>query len=256
MESGSGRRQTPVVSPDGFYQWDGTRWAPTTWVATPWIPSPPRYVSPRLRADLAVAFLLILVGTNCFDLINSTFDLALITGHAGDSFPGTQLLWSQDRNLLAAASWLLVGFPGSVVAVSLWIYGAYRNLGPMGERPSMSPGMAVAWFYIPIANLWKPLQVVDEIWTKTMRTRAPRLLAAWWAFWLVGSAAGIIQMQASLRETSDPSSRIGPLWLSFPSDVLYIVAGLLLVRIILTVTRTADQRQTGDAAPGVVRAAP
>lgn len=97
-------------SPDGFWSWDGAQWV-TNGVG-PW---PTRFAPPRLRSDLAVAFLLILVTLNVFDVINSSLDLALYRGLTGSHLGGSDALGSQWRNALVGLSWLLVAFPGCVV---------------------------------------------------------------------------------------------------------------------------------------------
>jgi hypothetical protein len=231
-------------SPDGLWSWDGTQWIPNRIG-----PRPPPFATPRLRSDLAVAFLLILVALNVFDVINSGLDLVLYRGLTASRIGGSEALWSEWRNTLTAVLWLTVAFPGSVVFVSMWVHRAYRNLNSLGHQSTMSPGMAVAWFYIPIANLWKPLGVVREIWNATPKGAAAGVLGVWWACWLAGCVAGNIQFWASTHEPSVPTSRTVPLLLSFPSDLLFIAAALLLVRIILSATVEQERqasRMSGD----------
>src|SRR5690348_14951215 len=153
-----------TLSPDGHWWWDGARWAPTGW--PPWAFP---YATPRLRADLAVTFLLILCAVNFIDILNSAIDLVIYTNGFGSQLEGTHNLWAQQRNGFVGLWWLVLAFPGSVIAVSMWVHRAYRNLVPLGTAtPVTSPSMAVAWFYIPVANLWKPLGVIREIWAATM----------------------------------------------------------------------------------------
>jgi uncharacterized protein DUF4328 len=247
-----------TVSPDGYWWWDGARWQPTAPMVPPAVTAPmapvaaPRpFRSARLRAELATTFLLILVALNLLDIVNSAVDLAAYGGHLGAIAETTHLLWTAQRNALVAISWLLVAFPGSVVMVSLWVHRAYANLEPLGRRGSRSPALAVGWFFIPVANLWKPYQVVAELWSKTLGSVPHGLLGSWWACWLAGIVVGNLQMQVSLRETSDPASHTVPLLLSFASDAIWIGAALLLIRIVRAVTRAEDQ-----ATPAPPAAAP
>lgn len=193
-------------------------------------------------------FLLIMVAASALDIVNSALDLAAIRGALGPGIAGTHLLWSDNRNLLAAAAWLLLGFPGSVIAFSVWVHHAYRNLAALGRRSAFSPAMAVGWLYVPVANLWMSLVVVRDLYVRTAARPVPWLPVAWWASFWLGSVAGIVQMQASLRET-DLASRVGPILLSFPSDVLYIVAALLLVRIVLVVTAAEEEAGKKETPP-------
>lgn len=52
----------------------------------------------------------------------------------------------------------------SIVAVCMWVYRANDNLGKAGLKGiDQSPGMAVGWFFIPVANLFMPFNVMREI---------------------------------------------------------------------------------------------
>jgi hypothetical protein len=232
---GSGR----LVSPDGAFWWDGARWQPTTWRPESVEPVRP-YASAQLRAELATAFLAMLIAVNVLDIVNSILDLAAFNGFLGAGVEANNYAWTQPRNLLVAISWLLVAFPGSVVAVSLWVHRVHRNLPALGHQPATSTTMAVAWFFIPVVNLWKPLQVVREIWRSTLPSTSDRILGFWWACWLGGILLGNLQMQFSIRETTI-ASRTLPILLSLASDAVWIAAAWLLVKIMRAVTKAQEE---------------
>ena len=80
----------------------------------------------------------------------------------------------------------------SAVLILMWIYRAafnLRGLGATGLR--FKPGWCVGWYFIPIANLWKPYQAMKEIWRATVDpsnwqgVRRSALLPGWWLCWLV-----------------------------------------------------------------------
>jgi hypothetical protein len=55
-------------------------------------------------------------------------------------------------------------FAVSVVAVCVWFYRANQNIGMAGlKNVEQSPGMAVGWFFVPIANLFMPFNTLKEI---------------------------------------------------------------------------------------------
>ena len=204
-----------------------------------------------MRAELAIAFLAILIAVNALDIINSTLDLAAFGGLFGAASEGSNHLWTQARNLLVAVSWLAVAFPGSVVMVSVWVHRVYRNLAPLGHRPKTSPAMAVAWFFIPIANLWKPFLVVREIWRATLPGSADGLLRLWWGCWLAGILVGNLQMQLSIRETAALASHTAPLLVSLASDGVWIASAWFLISIIRSVTRGQDDAAARLEAPAL-----
>lgn len=72
----------------------------------------------------------------------------------------------------------------------MWIYRASANARSIQPYPSrISPGWSVGWYFIPVANLWKPFAAMRQIWD----TFLPRsgLLGWWWALWLV---SGVLSM--------------------------------------------------------------
>jgi hypothetical protein len=62
-----------------------------------------------------------------------------------------------------------------------------RNLGAQSMK--FTPGWSVGWFFIPIVNLWKPYQVIKDIWKNSSSNIKPEthFITAWWVLWL-GSA--------------------------------------------------------------------
>lgn len=125
--------------------------------------------------------------------------------------------YATDEALIAAASandtrQIMVGLVqftiliASAVLVLIWIHRAafnVRQLGATGLR--FKPGWCVGWYFIPIANLWKPYQAMKEIWRATSDPSnwqdEPRsaLLPWWWLFWLLYAFAGQAAVRASLR---------------------------------------------------------
>jgi hypothetical protein len=50
----------------------------------------------------------------------------------------------------------------------LWTYRSYRHLSALSDRDlRFSPGWAVGWFFAPIMNLFRPYQVMKEIWEES-----------------------------------------------------------------------------------------
>ncbi len=79
----------------------------------------------------------------------------------------------------------------------LWIYAGARNLVALRrEALRYTPFTSVAWFFMPIANLWMGYRVLAEIWRASdpeardpaawVETKAPLKLLAWWLITLCG----------------------------------------------------------------------
>lgn len=117
---------------------------------------------------------------------------------------------------------------------------ANRNARAMGARDmNFTPGWCIGWFFVPIANLFKPLMGVREIWKASIPTEGdwsknetPALLSVWWALWIVANIAGQAafsisgeaQELAALRNSVDAS-----IFSDIVSIALTIVA-LMMIR--------------------------
>ena len=68
----------------------------------------------------------------------------------------------------------------------MWMHRSHRNLRAIGAvNLKYSPKSAVFWWFVPIMNLFKPKQVVDEIWKWSVGTDTA-LVNLWWFLWVIG----------------------------------------------------------------------
>jgi hypothetical protein len=97
-----------------------------------------------------------------------------------------------------------------------WIYRTSRNAHALSAQPlKISPPWAVGWFFVPIANLFKPLEAVRETWQATLRPDAPNevkpppIVWNWWKFWVVSNLFAIIGVRASMQADEVGEALIG-----------------------------------------------
>lgn len=129
----------------------------------------------------------------------------------------------------------------SVVAICLWIYRAHANLREAGREIEYSPGWAVGWYFIPIANLFKPFGAMRELWSESHLSEdsyggeAPGNLAPWWGAWIIGSILSNVSLRLSLM--GDGSNQQIAIILSVAANVFIIVAAWLIYQIVGTITQ-------------------
>lgn len=97
-----------------------------------------------------------------------------------------------------------------IVSFLVWLRRAAANaraLSP-GVPFAYSLGWTIGWWFVPFLNLWRPLQVVHEIWQRSegrpdsgaahdWGRNAPPLLNAWWVAWI---SSNMLERVASRQE--------------------------------------------------------
>lgn len=231
--------QTPgPISPDGKWWWNGTQWLPYQQPSAG-APGWP-YESPGFRARMTSIFLmtyvggaaLLTLGSVATDLYpNASDNAALVIGLVA---------------LLGVLAWAATQIP-SVVFFCMWLHRVIRNMPAVGSPdPRWSPARAVVYCFIPIINLVHPLFSVLDAWrgadpsrrwldSQTRKAiRAPRLIAAWWALWLVGGYG----FNIAARLSGPPAAVLDVI-----SGGCSIAAAIFCIRVVQDVTARQDKKQ-------------
>ncbi len=80
-----------------------------------------------------------------------------------------------------------------ILIILRWFWRANKNARALSGGIETTPGWAWGFFFIPIMNLWRPFQTMEEIWASAQnpghwRTiETPVLMRWWWGLWLVGN---------------------------------------------------------------------
>ena len=126
---------------------------------------------------------------------------------------------------------------GSLILFLAWFHRANANARAMGADGLMgSPGLSVAWFFIPIAFLFMPFMVVRDTWKASASPRdwqgqpTDPLLGFWWAAFLAPNIAATISFRIWLIGDYDALDAIGVLDLI--SNGTGIVANLLGIAVL------------------------
>lgn len=144
----------------------------------------------------------------------------------------------------------LAGLVASVILMSMWTFRAMKNLHLAGApEASMSPGWAVGWYFIPIANLWKPFEGMLQIWRGSMAqagrpVKVPAHVGWWWATWLLSNFLANISLRLSGFMEEGPAYDEG-LIVAVIASAVSVVCAILLLRVTRDIT---EAQQTGGRA--------
>lgn len=131
---------------------------------------------------------------------------------------------------------ILLGITTGIVFLR-WVYVSNKKLRAYcPEFITFTPGWSVGWFFIPIANLWKPFQVVREIWVASHAGDASndKLVGIWWGLFMVSGVLARVTNRMAMNADHVAGYNQSTLW-QMAGDafgiVLSIVAILMVQRI-------------------------
>jgi len=98
----------------------------------------------------------------------------------------------------------------SIVLFLIWFRGSYSNLSVLGYRTKYNKNMAIWCFFIPIISLYRPYQIMNEIWFETqnlLKKVIPETrinfytfnMGVWWALFIISNYIGNISMKLAFK---------------------------------------------------------
>jgi Domain of unknown function (DUF4328) len=127
------------------------------------------------------------------DMMQHRLALRLI---AGEEIPHNELV-SNDLRQQGLKIGYLICYIVTAIVFLVWFYRAYANLRPLGAtRLNQTPGWAVGVWFLPIMNLFRPVQAAQEIWRNSDpaavdgddldSSRSPNstVIGLWWTAWI------------------------------------------------------------------------
>lgn len=106
------------------------------------------------------------------------------------------------------------------------------------EVISTTPGWCVGWYFIPIANFWKPFVAMREIFrASTTGQAAPGyLLPFWWTLWLLSSLGDQLTSRPQTGTASHWNDHLTTIvWTS--SSGINVALSVIAIQLVRTLTR-------------------
>jgi Cof subfamily protein (haloacid dehalogenase superfamily) len=137
----------------------------------------------------------------------------------------------------------------AAIAFLAWLSRTVDNIPVLrGGTPSVTPLWSIGWWFVPIANLVKPYQIVREVHDRLgagAESRGDWVIPAWWITFLVGRAVtGIAQLVSQPINPDAPD--LGAMARSFSvrgiADSLTFVGALLALAVVLRIQWRVDMR--------------
>jgi hypothetical protein len=211
------------------------------------------FASGHTRAMWAIAFLGLVMAVDML-VIGSTLIQIDLPGRAkvgGITQP--EATANDMRQKIVGLLWM-VARVGSYITFLMWFHRAHRNLPSLGSRDlKYSPGWAVGAWFVPILNLFRPYQIMGEIWRGSdpenvrldsqYQQYAPgsSLVGWWWALWIIMFLANQIARKLAKYAGSLGLILAGS-WVCCAAHAISLPAALLAITVVHRVDTYQEAR--------------
>ena len=162
------------------------------------------------RSQNAILLIWIALAMNCISLVSSYFQYDLLQTAANGGEISAEDITSNDNREQAIGIIQLIIFVVSAITFIQWFRRAYFNLHLRVNRLSHSEGWAAGCWFVPIVNLFRPYQIMKELFQAThlflkrneVHTRehfSMPSLSLWWTFWIIDRFVGQFVLKYSMK---------------------------------------------------------
>jgi hypothetical protein len=193
-----------------------------------------------LRSKNAILLIWAVMAIELVALISKCFQYNLLQTAANGGVITTDEAFANDSTEQIIAYIYLIFYLLSAVTFIQWFRRAYYNLHLKVEYLSHSEGWAAGSWFVPIISLYRPVQIMRELYEETKSFLIEKgikvsdnfttsLLTPWWTLWIVNNILGQIIYRY-------PANSIGELInitiASIVSNIIGISLALITVKII------------------------
>jgi hypothetical protein len=194
------------------------------------------------RAKTAIMLIWIVLAIEIISLISSYFQFNLLQSAANGQTISMETAAANDVRERIIGLIYIIAYIISAITFIKWFRRAYFNLHQKVYHLSESEGWAAGCWFIPILYLYKPYQLMKELYVETemlltrkglshIETITTKFLGWWWALWIINNIIGQIIFRASLK--AETITELTDLTIAnIISDIIVIPLALITVKVI------------------------
>jgi len=192
--------------------------------------------NPDVLTDFVKVMLILCCGVAMITfLANLGLMILILTGHLSHDIA----IISDIVQGILAFSYLLI-FNVTAVGFLKWIYRANLNCRGFGATGlKFTPGWSIGYYFVPIACLFYPYQIMKEIWCASTdplnweKQAGSPLLGFWWTLWIITCILGQIAFRLTFNasDTHSLSQTFVMIAYEFSKIILCILAFFVIKTI-------------------------
>jgi hypothetical protein len=162
---------------------------------------------------------------------------------AGETITDADATANDDRQAIVGLIQLAGLVAGAVVFIR-WLTAAYRNadvVAPGTRR--YGHGWAIGGWFVPILGMWRPKQVMNDVWRAGWRdvhdVEPGALLGLWWTAYIISTWLANVGSRTFFGDHTAEEIRNGDVALAI-SDGLDIIGAILAILVVFAASRRLD----------------
>ena len=196
----------------------------------------------KQRAKNAITLIWVILGLEFISIISGFFQYELINIVANGGDISNQSADANDNREQIIAIIYMIAYIISAVTFIQWFRRAYYNLHQKVSHLSYSEGWAAGAWFVPILNLFRPYQIMKELYSETKKILlknglntserfSSNLVGLWWTLWIIGNIFERFVYRYSMRaETIDELTIMTEL--NMVSSIFGIILALITIKVI------------------------
>ena len=212
----------------------------------------PVYRSGRKRANFAVVLLSLITLVSLATLLHDITGLGMAAEIQAGALTDGEINAFDTRAAALDTAYEVI-FVATAIAYLAWVSRSVDNVRVLGGgTPMATPRWSIGWWFVPVANLFKPFQIVADLnqrMATPTRTGGTRLVMAWWIAWIGRGIVGAVVVSMLTQGTSEVPH--GYLTTAIFIGAVDIVAAILAIAVIRQIQVRADERAMDAGTRGV-----
>lgn len=195
------------------------------------------------RAKNAISLIWIVLALEIVSIISGYFQYDLLQTTANGGEISTETATANDTREQIIGIVYVIAYIISAVTFIQWFRRAYFNLHLKINHLSQTEGWAAGSWFVPIVNLYRPYQIMKELYQETKELLTKKglsinqnfttgSLGLWWTLWIISNIIGQFVFRYSMKAES-----IDELTVSTVASMVGNIVGIPLALITIKVIR-------------------
>lgn len=213
------------------------------------------------RAQYAKIMVLVVTGLGLLGAASGYMQYTLLDRMAmGSSYSMAEADRNDQREMviavLHAVAWII-----SAVTFIMWFRRAYYNMHERDAMVSYSEGWAAGAWFVPVLNLFRPVQIMSELHREAKRILTEKehplaakfstvLIPVWWSLHILHSVVSQVGTRVINAASSVSDYQTGTL-IDIASNIILLPLGIVLVKLINDYNKAEEAMEELEETPVV-----